>query len=32
MQSIRDKIGNIEGRYFVDSAPILERAWAKKVD
>lgn len=30
MQSIRDKIGNIEGRYFVDSAPILERAWAKK--
>ncbi len=27
---IREKIGNVEGRYFVDSAPILERAWAKK--
>jgi len=30
MQSIRYKIGNVEGRCFVDSAPILERAWAKK--
>ena len=26
---IREKIGNIEGRVFVDSAPIHERAWAK---
>ena len=26
---IRDKIGEIEGRVFVDSAPIHERAWAK---
>ena len=27
--SIREKIGEIEGRVFVDSAPIHERAWAK---
>lgn len=27
---IREKIGDINGRVFVDSAPILERAWAKK--
>lgn len=27
--SIREKIGKIEGRVFVDSAPIHERAWAK---
>ena len=27
---IREKIGNVEGRCFIDSAPILERAWAKK--
>ena len=26
---IRDKIGEVEGRVFVDSAPIHERAWAK---
>ena len=26
---IKEKIGNIEGRVFVDSAPIHERAWAK---
>ena len=26
---IREKIGEIEGRVFVDSAPIHERAWAK---
>ena len=26
---MREKIGNIEGRVFVDSAPIHERAWAK---
>lgn len=27
---IRENIGNIEGRAFVDSAPVLDRAWAKK--
>ena len=27
---IKDKFGSFEGRVFVDSAPILERAWAKK--
>lgn len=27
--TIREKIGEIEGRVFVDSAPIHERAWAK---
>ena len=27
--SIHEKIGEIEGRVFVDSAPIHERAWAK---
>lgn len=27
---IKQNIGNVEGRVFVDSAPILERAWAKK--
>jgi epoxyqueuosine reductase len=27
---IREEIGSVEGRYFVDSAPILERDWAKK--
>ena len=26
---IRELLGNIEGRGFVDSAPVLERAWAK---
>ena len=26
---MKEKIGNIEGRVFVDSAPIHERAWAK---
>ena len=26
--SIRDKVGSIDGRGFVDSAPVLERAWA----
>ena len=30
LQLIRDKIGDIEGRGFVDSAPVLERTWAKK--
>lgn len=27
---IREKIGEVNGRVFVDSAPVLERAWAKK--
>ncbi len=27
---IRDSIGQIEGRGFVDSAPVLERSWAAK--
>lgn len=29
-QYIYDEIGEIDGRVFVDSAPILEKAWAKK--
>ncbi len=29
-QMIRDTIGEVNGRGFVDSAPVLERAWAKK--
>ena len=28
---IKDQIGDVHGRVFVDSAPVLERAWAKKV-
>ena len=27
---IRNEVGHINGRVFVDSAPILEKAWAKK--
>lgn len=30
LQSINDKIGEVSGRCFVDSAPVLERAWAEK--
>ena len=30
LEFIKDKTGDINGRVFVDSAPILERAWAKK--
>ena len=30
LQEIRDKIGQVEGRAFVDSAPVHERAWAAK--
>ena len=30
LNEIRNEIGHIDGRVFVDSAPILERAWAKK--
>lgn len=28
LYKLRDAFGNIEGRGFVDSAPVLERAWA----
>tara|TARA_Y100000768_G_C23972619_1_gene681330 strand:- start:531 stop:1448 length:918 start_codon:yes stop_codon:yes gene_type:complete len=28
-RSIKEKIGEVEGRVFVDSAPVHERAWAK---
>lgn len=27
---LREKIGNINGRVFVDSAPVMERAWAAR--
>ena len=27
---IKETIGDVEGRIFVDSAPVLDRAWAKK--
>src|ERR1051325_2366987 len=30
MNFIREKIGDVNGRAFVDSAPVLDRAWAKK--
>lgn len=30
LQKIRENIGEVEGRGFVDSAPVLERAWAEK--
>ncbi len=30
MQFVNTEIGEISGRAFVDSAPVLERAWAKK--
>ncbi|MGB0930763.1 MAG: tRNA epoxyqueuosine(34) reductase QueG [Chitinophagales bacterium] len=29
LQWIQDEIGEVSGRCFVDSAPVLERAWAK---
>ncbi len=29
-QLIQEQIGEVNGRAFVDSAPVLERAWAKK--
>lgn len=28
LQLLKEKIGNIQGRGFVDSAPVLERSWA----
>lgn len=30
MQQLQEKVGAISGRGFVDSAPVLERAWAQK--
>jgi len=30
MEQIKQKIGDVQGRYFVDSAPVLEKAWASK--
>jgi epoxyqueuosine reductase len=30
LQRLKDKIGDINGRCFVDSAPVLERDWAKR--
>ena len=30
MQQLTERIGAIEGRAFVDSAPVLDKAWAKK--
>lgn len=30
LETIREKIGNVGGRAFVDSAPVLDKAWAKR--
>ncbi|AUC16424.1 tRNA epoxyqueuosine(34) reductase QueG [Tenacibaculum sp. SZ-18] len=30
LEFLREEIGNINGRCFVDSAPVLERAWAER--
>jgi len=30
IEKIREKIGAVEGRCFVDSAPVLERDWARR--
>jgi epoxyqueuosine reductase len=30
LERIRHEIGEVNGRAFVDSAPVMERAWAKK--
>ncbi len=30
LDSLREQIGDINGRVFVDSAPVLEKAWATK--
>jgi epoxyqueuosine reductase len=30
MQFIQDEIGEVHGRAFVDSAPVLDRAWAQR--
>lgn len=30
LTNIREKIGDVEGRVFVDSAPVMDKIWAKK--
>ncbi|MGK7394831.1 MAG: tRNA epoxyqueuosine(34) reductase QueG [Candidatus Cyclobacteriaceae bacterium M3_2C_046] len=30
LQYVRQEIGDVSGRAFVDSAPVMERAWAKR--
>ncbi len=30
LQFIKESIGDVDGRVFVDSAPVLDKAWAKK--
>ena len=30
LEFIKEEIGDVHGRAFVDSAPVMERAWAKK--
>jgi epoxyqueuosine reductase len=30
LNTIKEKIGDVNGRAFVDSAPVLDKAWAKK--
>ncbi len=30
MQFVQDEIGEVNGRVFTDSAPVMERAWAQK--
>ncbi|HEV8284221.1 MAG TPA: tRNA epoxyqueuosine(34) reductase QueG [Chitinophagaceae bacterium] len=30
LQMLREKIGDVHGRGFVDSAPVLERSWAQR--
>lgn len=30
LRFIRDEIGDVEGRLFVDSAPVMERDWARR--
>mgnify|MGYP000577644840 CR=1 FL=1 len=30
LQTLKEKIGDIDGRVFVDSAPVMERQWAEK--
>lgn len=30
LQSIQEEIGEVGGRFFVDSAPVMDKVWAKK--
>ena len=30
IHTLKEKIGDVDGRCFVDSAPVLDKAWAKK--